>query len=72
MTFFSSEEHIKEWEQEHPEFRGSTIDMEQGLGFILTLGATRGDYNYAPLAPTEVHQAFERYGFVGEFWKLPE
>ncbi len=69
MTFFSSEEHIKEWEQEHPELKGSTIGTDQGLGFILTLGGTRGEYNYAPLTPKEIHQAFERYGFAGDFWK---
>jgi hypothetical protein len=72
MTFFSSEEHIKEWEQEHPELKGSAIGLQQGLGFIMTFGGGREDYDYAPLAPEQVNQALERWGFVGEFWKLPE
>ena len=70
MTFFSSEEHVKEWEQEHADLKGSTISLDQGLGLILSFGATRGDYHYTPLDPEEIRQAFERYGFVGDFWKF--
>jgi len=72
MTFFSCEEHIKEWEQEHPEFKGSTIGMDQGLGFILTVGGTRGDYNYFPITLNERDQALERCGLAGDFWKPRE
>ena len=72
MTFFRSEEHIGEWEREHPELKGSTISLDQGLGLILTFGATRGDYNYAPLDASEMRQAFEQFGFAGDFWKPPE
>jgi hypothetical protein len=72
MSFFSSEEHIKEWEQEHPELKGSTISPEQGLGLVLKAADTRGDYNYAPITREDLYQAFEHYGFVGEFWKPRE
>ena len=68
MDFFSSEEHVRRWGREHPNLKGDTITVEQGLAFITFVGAKRLDYDYfTPSA--EVPRILKEIGLTNEFWR---
>jgi hypothetical protein len=74
MNFLSSEEHIKEWETAHPEFKnGSAITPEAGLKFITVIGKDRLDADYVtPLKelPAALKEMVESAGADAAFWGL--
>jgi hypothetical protein len=68
MEFFSSEEHVKEWEKEHPELGSDIVIMEQGLAIITAFGGSRLDYDYE--APLDLMLNTAKFGLDRDFWKI--
>jgi len=68
MEFFSSEEHVKEWEKEHPELESDIVTMEQGLAMITAFGGRRLDYDYE--APLGEMANMAQFGLDRDFWRM--
>jgi hypothetical protein len=68
MEFFSSEEHVKEWEKEHPELGSDIVTIEQGLAIITAFGGSRLDYDYE--APLDILLNTGQFGLDRDFWKM--
>lgn len=66
MNFFSSEEHVAEWEKEHPEYKGATITLDQAHKYITFVGRDRLNYDYSYPAGAAEYQS--SIGITGEFW----
>ena len=73
MSFFSSEEHVEEWEREHPEYEGAIFSVDDLQSMMGELGKQRLTDNLAPLTPDSlVEGGIREMGkSKGDFWKIP-
>ena len=69
MSFFSSEEHIEEWAEQHTDLRGETVTMEQGLTLITGVATGRLNYDFYPPSGPQTSQILQAAKLVSDFWK---
>jgi hypothetical protein len=54
--FFTSNESLKEWEEQHPDQKGKTINMKQALILARKIFENRLDIDYVPSCEISIDQ----------------
>lgn len=70
MTFFSSKEHLAEWEQAGHDRKGEAITLEKTLKLSVPIYKEKMNIDYARPAKEDLSAYFESMGLHGDFWKL--
>lgn len=70
MLFFSSKEHLVEWQQVMQDHSGEALTLEQTLRISVPLYKEKMSIDYARPVKADLSAYFESIGLHGDFWKL--
>lgn len=70
MVYFSSEEHRRQWLQEHPGLGGETLTVEKMAEACAPLSKDRMKLDYAKPSPNQLMAYWDSIGLRGDNWKI--
>ncbi len=70
MNFFSSNEHLSNWNSEHPEKEGEQVSLEQLISMSRYFYGNRLDLDYTRPSRDAINNFFRSIGLTSNFWKI--
>jgi len=70
MVFFSSKQHLAEWQARNPATTGEALSIEKTVELSRPTYATRMELDFSRPPKEELMQRWASIGLKGDFWKL--
>jgi len=68
MVFFSSQDHLREWQKVHPETTGEALSVDQMIEVVTPISVGRSTLEYQMPSKNELTAHWGSIGLRGPFW----